>query len=141
MADESAICLYVIDTSGLHELANSTSNSLRTLCIDLLSTGKMVVPVCVWKEFASLFEDEAKQMAAHVQSKIKMKKKYHIGAAAIADKCNPGFPLSPYDNKTDWYAASISTTEGWTLVTASSQLTGYQKLGCFNAIALHDLLN
>lgn len=139
MADAVPGCLYVIDTGGLLELARSKSNSLKNLCFDYLSKGTMAVPVCVWKEFANLYEREAKALAAHVQNKISLKKKYHIGAAAIADNCNPGFPLSPHDERTDWYTASISIAEGWTVVTAGNRLAAYKKLGCTDAVSLMSL--
>jgi hypothetical protein len=93
----------------------------------------------VWQEFEELFEHEAAQLASYVAQKIRMKPKYHIGAAAIADKCNPGFPLSPYDNKTDWYAASVSVVEKRTLITAADQLKMYMKLGCSSVMSLEML--
>jgi hypothetical protein len=130
MTEANSKCLYLIDCSGLHELANTKSNSLKTLCIDFLSKGIISVPACVWQEFEELFEDEAAQLAPSVLHKVKMKKKYFVGAAWIADKSNPGFPLSPYDNYGDWYAASICSIEGYTLLTASSQLRRYEKMDC-----------
>jgi hypothetical protein len=63
-----------------------------------------------------------------------MKKSYLIGGAAIADGMNPRFPMSPYDEKTDYYAASICSIEGYTLITAGSQMKEYAKMNCCTVV-------
>ena len=139
MADMTGDRTYLMDSSGLHELANTTSNRIRTLCLDYLSKGNIVVPIVVWQEFQQAFEDEAEQLAPYVTHKVKMKKAYLVGAASIADRSNPGFSLSPYDNQTDWYAAAICSIEGYVLLTTASQLYKYRKMKCFSFAELAKL--
>ncbi len=119
MSDDDPPCAFIVDCAGLHEIATTKSNSVRSVCFDHLSKGIIAVPVCVWREFEELYEDEATALAPHVTQKLRMKKSYLVGGAAIADSMNPGFPMSPYDGMTDYYAASICSIEGFTLITAS----------------------
>jgi hypothetical protein len=130
MCEADAPCCCIVDCAGLHEIATTQSNSIKTICIDLLSKGIIGVPACVWHEFEELYEDEAATLAPFVKHKVRMQKNYRIGAAAIADKLNSGFSLSPYDEKTDWYAASICTIEGYTLLTIAQLMNQYQRMGC-----------
>ena len=121
---------FVIDCNGLRELAFTTSNRLRSLCLDLMKKGIIVVPVCVWDEFSDLFEEEAEALAEFVARKLRMNKKYQIGAAAIADKLNSQFSFSPHDMKSDFFAAAICSCEGYTLLTTFTQLKAYDQMSC-----------
>lgn len=120
----------VVDCYGLHEIASSTSANLKAVFLDLLSEGVVGVPTCVWKEFREIYEDEAAELAPFVKIKISLTKIYKVGAASIADKLNSGFSRGPYDAQTDLYAASIAVSEGYLLLTSSSQLGEYAKMDC-----------
>jgi hypothetical protein len=98
--------------------------------------GSSACPACVWQEFQELYEDEAASLAAHVKRKLRMQKKYYIGAAAIADGMNSRFSLSAYDLRTDWYAAAICSIEQYTLLTTSSQLSEYRRMGCCTVVEI-----
>jgi hypothetical protein len=136
MSDSDPPCAAVVDCAGLHEIAITKSNSIKSACLDHLSSGIIAVPACVWQEFEKLYESEAASLAPHVKRKLRMKKSYLVGAAAIADGMNPGFPMSPYDEKTDYYAASICSIERYTLITARSQIKAYSKMNCCKVIEI-----
>jgi hypothetical protein len=87
-------------------------------------------------QFVELYEDEAVKLEPHIANKVRMKRRYLVGGAAIADGLNPGFPLSPYDLMTDYYAASICSIEGHTLITVASQLAEYRKMRCCEVVDL-----
>lgn len=129
-------CSFVVDCAGLHEIATTQSNSVKSICLDRLAKGIIGVPACVWQEFQELYEDEAAILAPTIKRKLRMQKRYYIGAAAIADNMNSRFSLSAYDQRTDWYAASICSIEGYTLLTVGSQLNEYQRMGCCTAVAI-----
>jgi hypothetical protein len=61
-------------------------------------------------------------------------------AASLAHKLNSGFALSPYDPKTDLYAAAICSIEGHTLVTTAFQKKVYKGVSEFDVIDLHSLI-
>jgi hypothetical protein len=128
MNDGDPPCAFVVDCAGLHEIATTKSNSVKSVCLDHLSKGIIAVPACVWQEFEKLYETEAATLAPYVKRKLRMKQSYLIGGAAIADSMNPHFPMSPYDQLTDYYAASICSIEGYTLITAQSQIQEYTKM-------------
>jgi hypothetical protein len=138
MNDGDSPCAFVVDCAGLHEIATTKSNTVRSVCLDHLSKGSIAVPACVWQEFETLYEDEAAALAPHVKRKLRMKKSYLIGGAAIADSMNPVFPMSPYDGKTDYYAASICSIEGYTLITAGYQMKEYAKMNCCTVVEVSD---
>jgi hypothetical protein len=136
MCEDGPPCSFVVDCAGLHEIATTQSNSIKSICLDGLAKGIICVPACVWQEFHELYEDEAVSIAPHVKRKLRMHKKYYIGAAAIADGMDARFSLSAYDLRTDWYAAAICSIEKYTLLTMSSQLNEYQRMGCCTVIAI-----
>jgi hypothetical protein len=126
MTDADAEEIYLVDCHGLREIAKSKSNSLKSM----LSNGTIVVPSCVWQEFSELFEEEAAVLAPLVHNKLTMKRAYHIGAASIAERSNPGFSSSPYDSNIDLYCAAICAAEGYTLLTTVSRFSKYKKMRC-----------
>jgi len=132
MTDESSFreCLCVLDCAGLHEIATTASNNLKALYLDRLSCGEIGVPVCVWKEFKDLYEEEAAEIEDYVVRRINMKKSYHTGAARIADLLNSGFSRGSYDSETDLYTASIASIEELVVLTAASQLGYYAGIDC-----------
>lgn len=119
---------YIVDCAGLHEIACTKSNSIKSTCLSYLSKGKIGVPSCVWKEFKELYEDEANLLETHISSKIKTTKKHLIGGAAIADGMNPGFQISPYNQMSDFYTVSIAAADGYTIITSKSQQSEYSKM-------------
>lgn len=90
----------------------------------------MAVPSIAWKEFQDLYEDEAGVLEPHITKKVSLGKKYHLGAASIAEGLNSGFPRGAYDQNGDLYTASIAMVEGYQVVTASSQVTAYKTMKC-----------
>jgi len=136
MSDGDFPCSVVIDCAGLHEILRTRSNRVRATCLDHLQKGIIGVPACVWREFADLYEEEAEVLGPYVKRKLRMKQSYLIGAARIADKLNSGFPVSPYDEKTDFYAAAVCAIEGHTLLTVSAQLGEYQQMGCRKVVEI-----
>ena len=123
-------CLCVVDCAGLHEIATTNSNNLKALYLNLLSSGKVGVPSCVWNEFKDLYEDEAAEIEGYVAHKINMKRSYHAGAARIADQLNSGFSRGSYDSETDLYTASIASIEDMVVLTSTSQLSYYDGMDC-----------
>ena len=84
MSEDSSECSCVVDCAGLHEIAMTTSNNLKTLYLDQLSAGVIGVPAYVWQEFEEIYPDDAASLESYITLKIKMKKAYHVGAASIA---------------------------------------------------------
>jgi hypothetical protein len=123
-------CLCVVDCAGLYEIATTTSNNLKSLYLDRLSSGEIGVPSCVWNEFRELYEEEAAEIEGFVARKISMKRSYHTGAARIADKLNSGFSRGSYDSRTDLYTASIASIEGLVVLTSASQQSYYDDMDC-----------
>ncbi len=130
MSDDPPKCSCVVDCSGLHEIASTGSNNLKSLYLDRLKEGAIAVPACVWKEFQELYDDEAVTLAPHIKIKINMKKAYYVGAASIADKLNSGFSRGAYDTQTDLYTASIASIEKYRVLTSASQVKQYEGMGC-----------
>jgi hypothetical protein len=62
-------CSFVIDTSGLHELATASANLKATL-IARLEDGTIGVPSWAWQEFKKLYEEEAAELAEHIVKRI-----------------------------------------------------------------------
>jgi hypothetical protein len=129
MTEAEPECSCVIDTSGLHELAN-TSGNLKTILLDRLKNGVIAVPTCVWQEFNELYEDEAAQLTPYVAIKINMSRAVYVGAARIADRLNSGFPRGAYNNHSDLYTASIASSKGYRVLTASIQVREYAEMEC-----------
>jgi hypothetical protein len=134
MSEDDPPCLFIVDCAALHEIASTRSNIVRSNCLDCLARGVIGVPACVWQEFKDAYEEEAAELESAVSLKLRMKRDYRIGAAAIAERLNSGF--NPYDMKTDLYAASICTIEGHTLLTINSRLAAYKKMGCRAVVAI-----
>jgi hypothetical protein len=129
MTDDGPECSAVIDTHGLHELAMASGN-LKTIVLDKLKRGAIGVPACVWQEFELLYEDEAAAIAPYVTKKIIMTKTIYIGAARIADGLDSGFSRGAYDSHTDLYTASIASSHGYQVLTASIEVNAYDGMDC-----------
>ena len=136
MSEDSSECSCVVDCAGLHEIAMTTSNNLKTLYLDQLSAGVIGVPAYVWQEFEEIYPDDAASLESYITLKIKMKKAYHVGAASIADKIHARLSLSPYDGQTDLYAASVCSIEKYKLLTTLSQLSAYHGIDSCEATDL-----
>jgi hypothetical protein len=130
MNDGAAECSYIIDCSGLHEIASTKSDNLKSLYLGQLKNGIIAVPACVWIEFQELYNDEAAALAPYVAVKINLKRAYYVGAATITEKLNAGFSRGAYDSHTDLYTASIASIERYRVLTSSSQLKAYEAMDC-----------
>jgi hypothetical protein len=128
MNDPGEIIPFIIDARGLREVVTTKSNSLKALCLDMLLKGAIAVPICVWDEFEDAYEDEADGIAASVTKKISMNKRYNAGAAKAAETLNSGFSLTESNWATDFFAASIAMTDGYTIITIPEQQPFYAKL-------------
>lgn len=129
MTEDGSECSAVIDTQGLHELAMASGN-LKTILLDQLKKGVIAVPTCAWQEFELLYEEEAAELATYVTNKIIMSKTVYVGAARIADNLNSGFSRGAYDNHTELYTASIAYHNGYRVLTATAQVSGYDGMDC-----------
>jgi hypothetical protein len=128
--DEFEKCSCVVDCAGLHEIASTKSDNLKSLYLDSLKNGVIAVPSRVWQEYSELYEDEAAIIEASISRKINVTRAYQIGAARIADQKNSGFSRGPYDNESDLYTASIASIEHYILLTTKSQLPEYFGMSC-----------
>jgi hypothetical protein len=129
VTDVSSECACVIDTNGLYDLATASGN-LKTILLDQLKKGVIAVPSCAWQEFEDLYDEEAAEIKPYVTSRIIMKKAYYVGAARLADKLNSGFSRGAYDNHTEFYTASIATTNAYRILTSAAQVPVYDGMGC-----------
>lgn len=129
MSDPAAECMCIVDTDGLHRIANASGN-LKGVLIDYLQSGLFGVPSCAWKEFEEVYEEEAAALKPFLATKIIMKKAYYIGAARIADKLDSGFPRGAYDDSVELVTASVAITNGYRILTSAAQVVVYEKMGC-----------
>lgn len=120
-------CSHVVDTNGLLEIALANENE-KGIFIAALEAGEIGVPAVVWQEFCELYEEDAEGLEPFLTKKIIMKKAYHIGAAAVADKLNSSLSFSPYDSHADLCTAAICQIEDRTLLTSVDQAPHYAKL-------------
>jgi hypothetical protein len=129
MTDATAQCSCVVDTDGLHGIANASGN-LKGILLDHLKSGVIGVPVTAWQEFEELYEEEAATLKPFVTRRITMKRVYYVGAARIADKLNSGFPRGPYDDNVELHTASVASTNGYRILTSTVQVTVYEGMAC-----------
>lgn len=129
MTEGASKCSCVVDTSGLHAIANASGN-LQSILLDRLKSGVIGVPACAWKEFCVLYAEEIAILASHIGNKIILKKSTYVGAARIADKLNSGFPRGAYDANVELYTASIATNSGCPVLTSSDQVSQYARMDC-----------
>jgi hypothetical protein len=133
--NEPSVSKWGIDCSGLHKigvvLRVSTSNSLKNFLIEQLSSGAIAVPAVVWQELEEVYEEDAEVLKPHIKKKIILnKRKYTVGAAAIADKLKADFSRGPYDRNSDLYAAAICSAEKYTLLTAEPNVPYFEQMQC-----------
>ena len=129
MTDPAAQCSCVVDTDGLHGIANASGN-LKGFLLEQLKNGVIAVPVSAWQEFEDLYEEEAAAIKAFITKRIIMKRAYYVGAARIADTLDSGFPRGAYDDNVELNTASIASTNGYRILTSSAQVTVYEEMGC-----------
>jgi hypothetical protein len=129
MSDDDPLCSSVIDTGGLHDIANATGN-LKTVALDRLKNGAIAVPSWAWQELKEAYPDEAEELSPYVTKRLVMKQSISVGAARIAEKLNSGFSRGPYDNHTGLFTAALATNNGYRVITAESDLSTYEDMGC-----------
>lgn len=129
MTEATVACTCIVDTDGLHRIANASGN-LKTVLLGHLKSGLIAVPACAWSEFETLYEDEAEELKRYVTTRIIMKRAYYIGAARIADKLDTGFPRGAHDDNVELVTASVAITNGYRILTSSAQLPVYTKMAC-----------
>jgi hypothetical protein len=129
MSDDATPCSCVIDTGGLHDIANATGN-LKTVALNQLKNGSIAVPSWAWQELKQAYPEEADQLLPYVTNRVIMKQSITVGAARIAEKLNSGFSKGPYDNHTGLFTAAVATNNGYRVITAEYELKSYEDMGC-----------
>jgi hypothetical protein len=129
MTDATAQCSCVVDTDGLHSIANASGN-LKGILLGHLKRGAIGVPVAAWQEFEKVYEKEAAELKPFVTTRIAMKRAYYVGAARIADTLNSGFPRGAYDDNVELITASVASTNGYLILTSTPQVTVYEGMNC-----------
>lgn len=129
MSGPAIKCTCIVDTDGLHGIANASGN-LKGVLLDHLKNGTIGVPACAWREFEEVYEDEAAVLKPFITARIIMKRAYYIGAARIADKLNSGFPRGAYDDNVELVTASVAITNGYRILTSAAQIDVYEKMKC-----------
>src|SRR5690348_834112 len=99
-------CSCVIDTSGLHAIANASAN-LKAALLAKLEDGTIGVPSWTWQEFQSVFDAEAVAIAPHITKRLQFSPQVNARAARIAEGLNLGFSRGAYDNHVELFCASI----------------------------------
>lgn len=130
MSDGQIPCLYVIDCSGLHEIACTQSGNLKALYLDQISKGVIAVPTRAWDDFKEIYEDEVGFFENVNLTKIAVKKRHQIGAASLADKLNSRLSISSYNSQSDLYTAAIADSDGLQILTTTAQLKYYKNMDC-----------
>src|ERR1700693_710194 len=90
-------CSCVIDTSGLHAIANASGN-LKAALLAKLEDGTIGVPSWTWQEFQTAFDDEAETIAPHITKRLQFSPQINVRAARIAEGLDLGFSRGAYDN-------------------------------------------
>lgn len=122
-------CSCVIDTSGLHAIANASDN-LKAAFLAKLEDGSIGVPSWVWQEFQTLFEEEATIIASHINKRLQFSPQVNARAALITEGHGLGFSRGAYDNHVELFCASIAINKGYTVLTSTDNLSAYSALNC-----------
>jgi hypothetical protein len=122
-------CSCVIDTNGLHSIANASGN-LQAALLAKLEDGTIGVPSWAWQEFQNLYEDEASGIASHITKRLQFSPQVNVRAARIAEEFNLRFSRGAYDNHVELFCASIAVNKGYTVLTSEENLEAYDDMGC-----------
>jgi hypothetical protein len=122
-------CSCVIDTSGLHAIANASGNLKATL-LAKLEDGTIGVPSWAWQEFQKVFEDEAAALAPHITKRLQFSPQVNVRAARITEELSLGFSRGAYDNHVELFCASIAVNKSYTVLSSSDNLDVYGSMGC-----------
>lgn len=122
-------CSCVIDTSGLHAIANASGN-LQAALLAKLDDGTIGVPTWAWQEFKNTFDDEAAAIAPHIVKRLQFSPQVNVRAARITEELNLGFSRGAYDNHVELFCASIALNKSYTVLTSDDNLDAYADMGC-----------
>ncbi len=122
-------CSCVIDTNGLLEIATASGNLKATL-IARLENGTIGVPSWAWKEFKTLYEDEAAELESHIVKKIQFSQPVSVRAAQLTEQLNLGFSRGAYDDHVELYTASIALNKDYTVLTSTDNISAYDGMNC-----------
>jgi hypothetical protein len=122
-------CSCVVDTSGLHAIANASAN-LKAALIAKLEDGTIGVPSWAWQELQDLYEDEAASLSAHVTKRLQFSPQINVRAARIAEVLNLGFSRGAYDNHVELFCASIALNKDYIVLTSEDNIAAYAGMGC-----------
>jgi hypothetical protein len=122
-------CSCVIDTSGLHAIANATGN-LKAALLAKLEDGTIGVPSWTCQEFQTVFDDEAATIAPHITKRLQFSQQINVRAARIAEGLNLGFSRGAYDNHVELFCASIALNKGYMVLTSHDNLDVYDAMDC-----------
>ncbi|WP_287987516.1 hypothetical protein [Acidiphilium sp.] len=131
---------YLIDTSGLIEIANSRSGNERAFLFGLIERNEIRVYGQVWSEFESACPDEAAEIKAIMKSKLRRKSQYTDRAANLTETYNHGLLPSLHDSNADLYTAAVASEENLIVLTDSRTKQYYQRMNIEN-ISVEELLN
>ena len=126
---EKPDCSCVIDTSGLHAIANASGN-LKAALIAQLEDGTIGVPSWAWQEFQNIFEDEAADLAPHITKRLQFSPQINVRAARITEELDLGFSRGAYDNHIELFCASTALNKGYTVLTSTDNLNVYGAMDC-----------
>lgn len=128
-AEGSGAAYYVADGILLEYWALLPTGNLREAIKGLFESGKIRIPVQVWKEFAEAFADEAEEIADMYQNhKIRREYKYILAAGRVAEELSLG--IDPRGNA-DLYAAGVAVADSMAIATnMASAPAAYRKLPC-----------
>ena len=123
-------CSCVIDTSGLHAIANASDN-LKAALLAKLADGTIGVPSWAWQEFQTVFEDEAAIIAPHVGKRLQFSQQVNIRVARIAEgHLDLGFSRGAYDGHIELFCAAIAVNKNYTVLTSNENVEIYGTMGC-----------
>ena len=129
MSDDDSPCSCIIDTGGLHDIANATGN-MKVAALQKLKSGLIIVPSWAFQELAEAYPEEAEELAVQIDTKAIMKKAISVSAARIAERRNSGFSKGPHDNLTVIHTAAVAMMKGYRVITAQSDVVAYDNIGC-----------
>lgn len=130
MAKKAAVeCSCVVDTSGLHVIANASAN-VRAALLAKLQDGTIGVPSWAWQEFRTLYEEEAADISPSIFNRITTSLPITVRAARISEDLQLGFSKGAYDQHVELFSAAVAINRELTVLTSADNLDAYDGLGC-----------
>ncbi len=122
-------CSCVVDTNGLHAIANATGN-LKPALLAKLADGTIGVPSWVSQEFHKIYKDEAAALSPQITKRLQYSPQVYARAARITEELDLGFSRGAYDNHVELFTASVAINKGYTVLTSADNVDAYDGMGC-----------